>query len=1728
MVFTRIHVPEDSPLWDIIIAVSSLVVGLIMVISLSAGYESVFPHLLDIPIILYAYRYPRRGIWFTALVSVLYLIVYAVVISPEQLVLSAAFGRVLIFMIVGVSASLLSFRLRNSENTYRNLFDNLSNAAYSIKINPDKTLGQFMDVNEMMCAAVGYPRDELLAINPADIVPDAYIRELQARAEKQSLDVYGEFESFHLARDGREIPVEVKVHIFEIESGPIILATATDMTERYHRDRILKAQRDVALSLNHASDSVEAARLVIRFALAISSLDAGAYYHAEDDGTTFSSVYSFGFSDLFLSKNCKIHLSPDEIRANQKVRPVYGSAEDLFRAGIIDSAGENQKVIGVLPVVGSKGTLGLFFLSSYGTSAIPDTERRLIEAVVAQAGAALERLDAVYALRQSREDLRSLVDSLDGFQALAGPDEAIIEANRSFAAVSGMDTEEIHGKNLVEISNRSSEFKTFLRNSFADVLKNGHSVRFEDEGENLLYDTILYPVMGSDDTVRAVGMLSTDISPLKKAEEALLEAEQRYRMVIEALNIGVFDLRYPEQTLTVSPEWYTMLGYDAETPGDPYTFWVEHLHPDEREMVLTITEDTVETGEEYYNEYRMRASDGTWRWIKSHGRVISWLPDGRGFRLIGTHSDITRQIRAEKAFKRTNRLLRDAQKIARLGYYEYDLENDLILPDAGIYEILNIIDEEPVYTFHEFCSYIHPDEREQVERNIAAASREKRSYSLIFRLIARNGSELWVKTWIEPFSGKDGKGSSVFGAIQDITEVRETEEELLRTQIAVETSPDEVLYIDPDGRVLYGNQQTVNTYGKEGSLTGLTINDIDPEYSPEVWRQHWAYIRQKKFRVGESLHRKSDGSVYPVEIVENYVKVGDRAFSCMYCRDITDRRNVENALRESEQRFSLAVAGAALGICDWDMSSDHLVYDARFAEILGAAPQEMESGTLSELMALVHPHDRASLLQKMEDYITHKGPPFLHEYRIRHRDGTWRWVRGRGVIVSEGISGSARRMVGTIVDITEQHEAMGALAEQEEQLRETQDMARVGGWVHDISEDRLTFDHRILPILGFGAIEVPVTMEEFYQNFVHPDDRAEVEETYRRHLMEYLPFDMVYRIILPEGIICYLHSRCQTIYDNKGKAQKSVGIIQDVTEIKDAENAILEREWKVNEAQRVTLIRFWECDSSFMVCSLNDDAYLIQLSFLERVGLRIHPDDYESLAAKFYESVESHSEFSEEFRAILEESGEILFLYCRGSHYYHSDGTYLRSLGTIIDISERIQTMNALRESEKKFRLVAENPSIGTYILQDSRFVYINDTCARFFGYTIEAMLGMEASAIIAPEIRSEVEDIFSECISGVRDDIRLEMQGCTQTGVTFPIEIFGSSGEFGGRPAIIGTIIDITERKAYEEMLTITRHSVDQATVGISWVNRTGEVIYINARGVEMLRLPAETILGMKAWEIHQSIDTTRWDEFWDELCSGGSQRSEKIVVRGDGTSFPASVMIDHVHLGEMEFACIFIMDISRRREAEDALRQSLAEKTTLLQEVHHRVKNNLALISSMIQMQMRNLEDEKAAASLTETANRIISMAMVHESIYRSRNISTIDAHEHLVGLVNEIVPNLSVGKDIQVEVFAHGCILDLNSGILFSLIVNELITNSIKYAFKGRDGGNISIKMECRDNKKILSIKDDGVGIPENVDPFRRPSLGMNIVHSVVTDQLGGTIELIRGEGTTWVLTFPVKDE
>jgi two-component sensor histidine kinase len=217
--------------------------------------------------------------------------------------------------------------------------------------------------------------------------------------------------------------------------------------------------------------------------------------------------------------------------------------------------------------------------------------------------------------------------------------------------------------------------------------------------------------------------------------------------------------------------------------------------------------------------------------------------------------------------------------------------------------------------------------------------------------------------------------------------------------------------------------------------------------------------------------------------------------------------------------------------------------------------------------------------------------------------------------------------------------------------------------------------------------------------------------------------------------------------------------------------------------------------------------------------------------------------------------------------------------------------------------------------------------------------------------------------------------------------------------------------------------------------------------------------------------------------------------------------------------------LDISDLKKTKEELKRSLEEKTILLQEVHHRVKNNLAIIIGFLTMQRILMEDEKCIEAITDAENRIHSLALVHESIYLSENIAEIDAGEHFKNLIGSILAAFADESGITYKIETEDIKLDIRQAIPASLIVNEIITNSVKYAFKGRESGEIILKMKRdEDDRFNLYISDNGVGIPEGFDQSKSRTLGLKVINNIVKIQLKGDVVMKSdSSGTGWEINW-----
>jgi two-component sensor histidine kinase len=267
----------------------------------------------------------------------------------------------------------------------------------------------------------------------------------------------------------------------------------------------------------------------------------------------------------------------------------------------------------------------------------------------------------------------------------------------------------------------------------------------------------------------------------------------------------------------------------------------------------------------------------------------------------------------------------------------------------------------------------------------------------------------------------------------------------------------------------------------------------------------------------------------------------------------------------------------------------------------------------------------------------------------------------------------------------------------------------------------------------------------------------------------------------------------------------------------------------------------------------------------------------------------------------------------------------------------------------------------------------------------------------------------------------------------------------------------------------------------------------------------------------------------------SGQDQIYERGLRKRDGGGLWAIVSARRIHDKQGQFAGSFGMftDITARKEAEDALRISLAEKEVLLKEVHHRVKNNLAAIMGLVDLQEQALDNQAARTALAELSARIRSMALVHEQLYQSENLSRIDFQSYLESLISHLRSSYERFGGIHVSVAAEGVEMGLDNAVPCGLLITELITNAYKYAFPagrprpGTGGCEIAVSAAWDGATYTLTVADNGVGLPEDLDWTNTKTLGLLLVKMLGQHQLQGTIEVDRTLGTTFRLQFTPKN-
>ncbi len=470
------------------------------------------------------------------------------------------------------------------------------------------------------------------------------------------------------------------------------------------------------------------------------------------------------------------------------------------------------------------------------------------------------------------------------------------------------------------------------------------------------------------------------------------------------------------------------------------------------------------------------------------------------------------------------------------------------------------------------------------------------------------------------------------------------------------------------------------------------------------------------------------------------------------------------------------------------------------------------------------------------------------------------------------------------------------------------------------------------------------------------------------------------------------------------------------------------------------------------------------------------------------------------------------------------------------EITERKLAEETLKEARDSYEALVNNIPEAIYSClpdKNAPVLYISDRFGEWTGYYPDDFYRDEKTwpNCIHPEDRDRAVAGFTEAFSNNKElDIEYRVVHKDTGQVRYVRDhaapVFDGDGSVHHYDGILS---DVTERKQAEDALRIKDRALASSISAIAITDLETNLTYVNSSFLELWGYDNESeVLGRPIPEFSQiGEDVT---VAMEALSKGGGWIGQSVGKRKDGSPFDIQLATSLVKdkAGKPIRTMASFVDITERKLAEEKIKASLAEKELLLKEVHHRVKNNMQVISSLLKLGAGAVKNKEDAVVFKDSQDRIKSMALVYNKLYQAEDLAHIDFGEYVRDLIRNLVPSYkAVSGKVTTSVEGGGVSLGVVQAIPCGLIINELLTNSLKYAFPKGRGGEIRVSIGESEGEVELMVSDDGVGIPASLDLADSKTLGLHLVGNLV-EQLGGKIELDRTAGTRFRITFRKNQE
>jgi PAS domain S-box-containing protein len=889
--------------------------------------------------------------------------------------------------------------------------------------------------------------------------------------------------------------------------------------------------------------------------------------------------------------------------------------------------------------------------------------------------------------------------------------------------------------------------------------------------------------------------------------------------------------------------------------------------------------------------------------------------------------------------------------------------------------------------------------------------------------------------------------------------------------------------------------------------------------------------------------------------------------SVSVARDITERKKIEDALRESEERYRALLQGAAIGVGYWDTEGNLLYLNEISLRRLRGSPEDFIGKNMRELFG----DSAAMYLDRIQRAAVSQDPMEYEDYvHLPVGDGWYLSVYTR----ITGPDGKVRGIQVLSMDITDRKQAEQALADEAARRRILVDQSRDGIVTLDQEGRVFEANQRFADMLGYTPGEMKdlhvwdweaVATKEQLEDMISSVDEVgdHFETRHRRKDGTLLDVEISTNAAVFSGqklIFC---------------------VVRDISDKKDAARALEASEQKFRSLVEYALEVIFILDLEGKILFSNTAAARILEAGtpVELVGRNaiefVAPESLEDALRDFEEVAKGHDAYLARYKIITAKGKEIFVESIGKVITYEGKPANLLSLR---DVTARIRAEEAVRQNETRFSALIQNSSDIIRVLdREGKITFESDSAERILGYPQGSLIGKDPMDYIHPDDLARVKEDLAEVFDRINSGIPTEFRIRKADGTYIWVESIGNNLlDVPGVNGIVVTTRPIQQRKEAEDALRESeerlRLSLEGADAGFwDWHLPSNTAVFSDRYYTMIGYEPGEFSADFDTWteRIHPDDRKRVVTDLQRQIQKGESQLEIEYrirtkdggwlwilgrgkVVEKDEKGTPlritgVNIDITNRRLLESEIKSLNAVleqrvkdrtealskanealeeENMQRLDAEERLKASLNEKTMLLKEVHHRVKNNLQIIVSLLNLQSRYVKDESVLATIRESQNRVKAMALVHEKLYRAEDIAHIDIDDYIRFLGTGLSQFYDAkSRGIRFTLEAPEVRVDINTAIPLGLILNELISNAFKYAFpKGRSGEVfVSVK---RDEKTLtVIVRDDGAGIPGDFDWKNTQSLGLRLVNSLV-DQLDGTIELDRSSGTRFTMVLHEK--